>query len=119
MKTRLAVLVVLLATGSAAAQSAFSRVTSFQGCTKSTAFACGMRDANGMTYGTAKEITHCTTWTFRTNGTFVTNWGGHGVYRIAGGKVSITHINDNGTREKPYDLVLSPDGKILGTMTRL
>jgi hypothetical protein len=118
MKTRLAVVAVLLSAGSAAAQP-FARATSFQECTKSTAFACNMRDASGMTYGTAKEITHCTTWTFRPDGTFTTSWADHGVYRVAGGKVTITQIDDSGKRAASYDLVLSPDGSKLGGMIKL
>ena len=119
MKTRLSVLAILLTAGTAFAQpTAFTKPTSYEGCIKSTAFACGMRDASGREYGTAKEITHCTTYTFQTNGTWVSNWGEHGTYKLTGNKVSITYINDDGTRAKPYDLALSADGKKLGDWNR-
>jgi len=118
MTTRLLSLAVLLAAGTAAAQP-FAKPVSYQECTKSIAFACNMRDDSGNYYGTAKEITHCTTFTFQTNGTFTSNWGEHGTYVVTGSKVTITYINDDGTRAKPYDLVLSPDGKKLGGWTRL
>lgn len=92
----------------------FSKATTYQSCSTSWAFMCGMHDANGQTYGTAKEMKHCTQYSFQTDGTYSvsgdTPGGGKGRYLL----------HDNGTvtlfenradpadpAPEPYDLTLS------------
>lgn len=103
--------------------AAFKQVVTFQACTTSWAFACGKRDAQGRTFGTAHEQKHCERYTFQPNGTYSLagdfEAAGVGTYQLIGGTVKITPILDDGTRDKPFELVLSPDGKKLGTMVQL
>lgn len=101
----------------------FAVATSFQACTSSWAFACNMRDAQGRGFGTAHQVQHCEKYTFEPNGTYsmLGDLGvpDHGTYVMIGNTVRITPINADGTKDKPFDLVLSADGNKLGTLTKL
>jgi len=102
--------------------TAFSTTTSFRSCTKSWAFACNMRDASGHTYGTARQVEHCETLTFRPDGTYVDAALGpvaRGVYDLRNGTVTLTPIDDAGKRGTPFALTLSADGNSLGAFHRL
>ena len=103
--------------------AAFNQAVTFQACTTSWAFACGQRDAQGRTFGTAHEQKHCERYTFQPNGTYAVagdvGMANVGTYQLIGGTVKLTPLRDDGTKDKPFDLVLSPDGKKLGGMTRL
>lgn len=87
------------------APTTFAKVTTFQSCSTSTVFMCGMRDAGGHTYGTAREMQHCTSYTFLPNGTFtVTGMGtSSGRYRLHDGIVTLTE-----DRTDPADPVPAP-----------
>ena len=108
----------------------FGQPTSFSACSKSTMFACGMRDAAGHTYGTAKEITICTTYVFQPDGTYAVSsdsfpTGEHGTYRIVAGKVTMfstpegTDALGNTVPPLTTELPLSHDGNTLGGMKRV
>jgi len=104
------------------APTTFPASTAFRECHKNWAFACNMRDAAGHTFGTAKQIEHCETYTFRPDGTFELSLLSpveHGIYQIRGSVVTLTTIDDSGKRGKPFDLTLSADGKHLGNLNRL
>ena len=45
--------------------------------------------------------------------------GRFGARQLIGGTVRLTPILEDGTKDKPFELVLSPDGKKLGTMVKL
>jgi hypothetical protein len=78
-------------------------------------------DSQGRTFGTAHEMTHCYKYAFAPNGTFTVNGGTNaiggsaGTYRVIGSTVRLTPVFA-GKPGKPYDLVLSADGKTLGDM---
>ena len=91
----------------------FTKATTYQSCTTSWAFACGMHDANGQTYGTAHEMKMCTKYTFQTDGSYSVS-GDH-----AGGTAGRYLLHDDGSvtlfessvdssepAPKPYDLQL-------------
>jgi hypothetical protein len=123
MKTRLAVAFLLISATAFAQPSpqGFTRATSFEGCTKSWAFACGMRSSTGQTFGTAKEMTHCEKYTFLPNGTYTSSGRmlpTAGTYRVIGKTVRLTVRHDDGGTSS-FDLVLSTDGSTLGSMKRL
>lgn len=103
--------------------AAFTQPVTFQACTTSWAFACGQRDAQGRTFGTAHEQKHCESYTFQTNGTYAVagdvGMANVGTYQLIGGTVKLTPLRDDGTKDKPFELVLSADGKKLGTMVKL
>lgn len=125
MKTRLALGLLLSSTIAAAQPSpGFAKQTTYEYTTHSTMFACGMRDAQGHTYGTAKEITIVTRTTFRVDGTYFESGKlplgtGHGRYRVTGKTVTLTPIEDDGSVGKSYDMILSADGSTLGSMKRI
>jgi hypothetical protein len=127
-------LVLLLVSSVAAAQPApkpappkpvvnFGTPTTFEGCTTSWAFACGMRDGNGQTFGTAHQMKHCEKYTFQPNGTYsvLGDFGiaNTGTYKIIGSTVKLVPTNQDGTKGTAFDLALSADGKTLGTMKKL
>lgn len=123
-------LFVLLASSTAFAQpkppikpAAFTQTVTFQSCTTSWAFACGQRDAQGRTFGTAHEMKHCARYTFQANGTYSVagDFGAAnvGTYKLIGGTVKLQPTNDDGTKGDAFELVLSADGKKLGTMIKL
>lgn len=101
---------------------AFDRTIVFQSCQTSTMFACGMTDASGHRYGTARETTFCTRLTFEPNGTFRTEGdltGQHGTYKLRGKTVTLTAVDDDpDIKPVAWDLTLSADGEKLGGMTR-
>lgn len=103
--------------------AAFPQAVTFQACTTSWAFACGKRDAQGRTFGTAHEMKHCETYTFQANGTYSIagdiGASGVGSYQLIGGTVKLTPTNNDGTKGRQFELSLSADGKKLGTMTKL
>jgi len=95
--------------------------TSYEGCTKSWAFACNKPDGRGGRYGTAHEMTHCERYTLQPDGTFTTRrqvGGSAGTYTIVKNTVTFTSPNQDGTTHR-FELVLAPDGSTLGTMKRL
>jgi hypothetical protein len=117
MKTLLG-LALLISSTTAFAQPtpSFSKTTSFESCHKSTMFACGMRDAQGNTFGTAKEMTRCEKYVFAPNGTYaVQGKDDRGTYRVIGKTVRLTPLQD-GKPGASFDLVLSADGAKLGDM---
>lgn len=124
MKTRLA-LGILLSSTIAAAQPTpgFTKTTTYEYTTHSTMFACGMRDAQGNTYGTAKEITLTSRTTFQPNGTYTMSGAltadDHGRYTITGKTVKLTPINDDGSLGQSFSYTLNADGSKLGDMKRL
>jgi hypothetical protein len=120
MKTLAALLLMWATAFAQPSPQGFTRPTSFEGCTKSWAFACGMRDSAGHRYGTAKEMTHCEKYTFLPNGTYTVSGNmiaTSGTYRVIGKTVRLTTTNDDGTTSS-FDLALSTDGSTLGTMKR-
>lgn len=95
----------------------FTKATSFEGCTKSWAFACGKIDSAGRKFGTAHERTRCEKYTFLPNGTYAVTgqmMTTGGTYRVIGKTVRLTAKNVDGSTAS-FDLALST----LGTMTRL
>lgn len=101
----------------------FTKATTFESCTTSWAFACGKRDAQGRTFGTAHERKHCEKYTFQPNGTYslLGDMAGtsYGTYKMIGNKVRIVPTFSDGTNGEPFELVLSTDGATLGVMKRL
>jgi hypothetical protein len=98
----------------------FQATTTYEHCQITWAHACGMRDSNGMRYGTAHAQRVCERYTFRPDGTFSQrdSFGrtrtSEGTYRIFAGRVLITPDDD-----KAFELALSPDGTQLGLLKRL
>jgi len=119
--TRTLLTLSLLVTATAYAQPrprpTFTTTTSYQSCTTTWAFACGMRDSGGNKYGTAHQKTHCERYVFQPDGTFTTAFE-RGTYKIVKGTVKLVMTNDDGS-EHGFELVLSPDGATLGGMKRL
>ena len=103
--------------------AAFKQAVTFQACTTSWAFACGQRDAQGRTFGTAHEQKHCEKYTFQPNGTYsvLGDFGvaNVGTYQMIGSTVRISPTNEDGTKDTPFELVLTLDGKKLGGMIQL
>ena len=103
--------------------AAFTQPVTFQACATSWAFACGKHDAQGRTFGTAHQQTHCERYTFQPNGTYSVagdfGMANVGTYKMIGSTVKITPTLEDGTKDKPFELVLSSDGKKLGTMVKL
>jgi hypothetical protein len=101
----------------------FTAVTTYERCTKTTMFACGMRDAQGQVYGTAHERQMCSRLVLRPDGTFTsTDFTEHadGRYRIFAGKVRFTPATpDDATPPAAFELPLSPDATTLGDLTRI
>ncbi len=125
MKTLL--VAVLLSTSIAAAApkrkppapKTFPAQVAYQSCTTSWAFACGMRDAGGRTYGTAHERQHCEQYTFLPDGTYtVQGFGSGGTYRIVGATVELTPQSPDDAPDV-FTLPLAKDGSTLGGMKRL
>ncbi|HEY4177886.1 MAG TPA: hypothetical protein VGM90_13660 [Kofleriaceae bacterium] len=91
----------------------FAKATTYQSCSTSWAFACGMHDASGNTYGTAQETKMCTTYTFEANGTYTSNGDGPGMSQgryLLHDDGSVTLFQTKSDRQpppKPYDLQLS------------
>ncbi len=120
-------LLVLSIASVAAAQpkpaSGFAKATTFGSCSTSWAFACGKRDAQGNTFGTAHEMKHCEKYTFQPNGTYslLGDMAGasYGTYKMIGSTVRITPTFSDGTKGQPFDVVLSAEGATLGSMKRL
>ncbi len=87
-----------------------------------TQFACGMTDGGGHRYGTARELTMCTRYTFQPDGTFNTQGHlarDHGTYKLSNQTVTLTVIDeDPDIKPFAFALTLSPDGEKLGEMTR-
>ena len=105
-------------------QAGFTKATTFESCTTSWAFACGMRDERGNKFGTAHQMRHCEKHTFQPNGTYSVLGFGHplnnyGTYKMIGSTVRLVPTNDDGTKGTPFELVLSADGTKLGDMKRL
>ncbi len=103
--------------------ASFPQVVTFQSCTTSWAFACGQRDAQGRTFGTAHEQRHCEKYTFQPNGTYSVA-GDFGVatvgtYQMIKGTVKISPTHEDGTKGDAFELVLGADGKTLGGMIKL
>lgn len=98
----------------------FPAQVAYKSCSKSWAFACGMQDANGRTYGTAHEREHCEQYTFRSDGTYTVQGfvGIDGTYRIVGNSVELTQQIPDAPPEV-YTLELAKDGSTLGGMKRL
>lgn len=98
------VLLTLLATLSVASaqprpRPTFAATTSFDSCAKSWAFACGMRTADGQTYGTAKEMTHCERYVFQPDGSFSSSHD-RGTYKIVNKKLELVTRSDDGSTSK-------------------
>ncbi len=121
---------VLLSTTIATAQPkpqpqpiGFAQATTFESCSTSWAFACGMRDANGRTFGTAHEMKHCEKYTFQPNGTYsvLGDMAGtsYGTYKMIGKTVRMVPTYSDGKKGEPFQLELSTDGATLGKMKRL
>ena len=74
------------------ARAGFATAVTFRACSTSTAFACGKRDGAGQTYGTAHQLTRCTTLTFAPDGTVrIDDMGGStGRYVRRGDRITIT-----------------------------
>jgi hypothetical protein len=113
MKTLLSL--ALLLSSATTAFANFSRTTSFEGCTTSTRFACGMFDDHGRRFGTAQVITHCEKYSFLPNATYYVNGALSGTYQMIGQTVRMTPLVD-GKPGKPFDMTLSTDGSKLGEM---
>lgn len=97
----------------------FPAQVAYQSCTTSFAFACGMQDASGNTYGTAHEMQHCEQYTFLPDGTYsVQGFGVGGTYRIVGAAVELTQQLP-GAPAEVFTLPLAKDGSTLGGMKRL
>ena len=101
----------------------FAKATTFVSCSTSWAFACGQRDAQGHTFGTAHEMEHCEKYTFQPNGTYslLGDMAGasYGTYKLIGSTVRVTPTFSDGTKGEPFDYVLSADGAMLGRMKRI
>lgn len=120
MLTRMLLTLSLLAATSSAQprpRPTFPATTSYEACTKSWAFACGMRDSAGNKFGTAREITHCERYVFQPDGTFQTGFD-RGTYKIVDTTVKLIMRNDDGSEHR-FELVLSPDGATLGGLKRV
>ncbi|MGE0787919.1 MAG: hypothetical protein AB7S26_19750 [Sandaracinaceae bacterium] len=104
---------------------AFAAPVTYQRCTESWAFACGMRDAEGRTYGTAHRQTHCTRYTFAPDGTVHVDEPFPGVapivgrYRIERGALSLQLLDEEGHVTTRETLALSDDGSTLGDLRRV
>ncbi len=103
-----------------AAATAFARPVAFISCQKVTAFACGMRDSAGRTFGTAHESTMCSTITFSPDGSFrqsgdlINHTGG---YRLINRDVEMRFTDDADSLPQTNSLTLNVDGTKLGNMT--
>ncbi|CAN5740462.1 hypothetical protein BH11MYX2_BH11MYX2_18560 [soil metagenome] len=92
----------------------FAKATTYQSCSTSWAFACGMHDAGGNTYGTAHEMKMCTKYTFQANGTYTSAGDGPGAtqgryLKHDDGSVTLFEASADKTEPAPtpYDLQLS------------
>lgn len=116
---------ILLASSPALAKSSttFASEQSFQSCTESTVFACGMISPSGERYGTAHTRTMCSTYTFLPNGSVklggIPDLDEKGRYKIRSGVVFIESLNNKGKVTNKFKLTLSKDGKLLGDMKLL
>ena len=116
---------ILLAFSSAHAksQTTFASEQSFQSCTESTVFACGMISPSGERYGTAHTRTMCSTYTFLPNGSVklggIPGFDDKGRYTIRAGVVFIESLDSKGKVSNKFKLALSKDGKLLGEMKLL
>ena len=111
---------LLLATGASAQprpRPTFATTTRYGSCSTSWAFACGMRDNAGNTYGRAVEMPHCERYVFQPDGTFK-NGLNSGTYKIIKNTVKLVMPNGDGTAQT-LELVLSADGAKLDGMRRL
>jgi hypothetical protein len=113
---------LLASTASAERRPTFMATTTYMSCHKETMFACGKIDAAGHRYGTAHEVERCESYVFHPDGTFVARGlpNLEGTYRIFAGKLKMT-FEPAFEGDKPHttELVLSPDGTLLGEMKRV
>jgi hypothetical protein len=110
------------ATPAAAARSHFATAQTFASCQDTWAFACGMHDAAGNTYGTAHKRQMCSRYQLRPDGSATVSEGpiaDRGRYHIDGHKVVIEVLDDQGKVIAGSTLELSADGKSLGGMKRV
>lgn len=121
----LALAAIMLVYSSAHAKSSttFASEQSFQSCTESTVFACGMISPTGERYGRAHTRTMCSTYTFLPNGSVklggIPDLDEKGRYKIRSGVVFVEALNNKGKVTNKFKLTLSKDGKLLGEMKRL
>ena len=126
-RSLLALLTVLLLAAPAAAQAPtthLAQTTRFRSCVQTVAHACGMRDAQGRTYGRAVPVQHCTTYELRPDGTVTASMfpglvDSRGRYRVEGRRVRVEWLDERGRVRHTQDLELSADGQSLGDMPRV
>ena len=116
--------VPMLGAAQAPAPTTFARTVSYESCTETWAFACGMRDSSGRTFGTAHPVRHCSRWELQPNGSVTLSiMGGvvssQGRYRIDGRTVHVEWLDEAGAVRNRQTFQLSPDGSELGGMNRL
>lgn len=102
------------------AAAAFAQPVAFISCQKVTAFACGMRDGAGHTFGTAHESTICSTITFSPDGSFRHSgnlMGTTGSYRLVNRDVELRFPADDDSPAYTNTLTLNGDGTKLDNMT--
>ncbi len=102
------------------AAAAFAQPVAFISCQKVTAFACGMRDSAGHTFGTAHESTMCSTLTFLPDGSFRQSgdlMGSAGSYRLINRDVEMRFTDEADSSPFTNRLTLNADGTKLGSMT--
>jgi hypothetical protein len=112
-------LALLPALAAASPRPTFDRETAFESCQDITQFACGMRDASGNTFGTAKITRSCSRYTFEPDGSFASNdfmRALRGRYRIVRGEVVVTFDDPS---VATFAMKLSPDGAKLGTLSKV
>lgn len=117
-------LALLAAPAAAQGPTTLTQTTRFRSCVETFAFACGMRDASGRTYGRAVPVQHCTTYELRPDGTLSSSMhpgvvDAEGRYRVEGRRVHVEWLDERGEVRHRQTLELSADGQTLGDMPRV
>lgn len=107
-----------------AARSTFDHAVTYQRCVQTWLHACGMRDAQGRTYGTGRPIQQCTRFRFAPDGRMtVESMPGlvdaTGRYWLENGQVRFELFDAEGHVIGTETLRLDADGAQLGDMRRL
>lgn len=99
----------------------FATATTYRACQTSWMFACQIPDGRGGTYGTAHPHEICTSYAFQPDGTVAIVddlFPETATYRIVGGRVQLTKLDDAGAPVR-WELRLSADGAKLGGFDRV